>query len=76
MQLSYSRWASFGVTCLPDNVGRLIGRPVNGEIRDAGLHVVEWDGRDRHGIPIASGLYYYRLNSGKLTASKKVVLLR
>jgi hypothetical protein len=38
--------------------------------------VVEWDGRDRHGIPIASGVYFYRLKSGKFTASKKMVFLR
>jgi len=50
--------------------------PVNGDFQAAGLPVVEWDGRDRHGLLIASGAYFYRLNSGKFTASRKMVLLR
>jgi hypothetical protein len=59
-----------------DNAGRLVDRPVDDESKEAGIHTVEWDGIDGRGKPVASGVYFYSLNAGKWTASKKMVLLR
>jgi hypothetical protein len=38
--------------------------------------VVSWDGRDDTGSPVASGVYYCRLNAGKLGRSATMVLSR
>jgi hypothetical protein len=59
-----------------DTAGRLVATLVDDEVRAAGPHVVEWNGRDTDGRMAASGVYFYRLDSGKYTASRKMVLLR
>jgi hypothetical protein len=41
-----------------------------------GRHTHVWDGADRSGTPVASGLYFYRLTSGNRTEMKKMVLLK
>jgi hypothetical protein len=41
-----------------------------------GNHSVDFDGRDDHGQILASGVYIYRLDSGGVTKSRKMVLLK
>ncbi len=36
----------------------------------------EWDGRDDAGKLVASGIYFYRLQSGKFSSAKRMVFLR
>jgi len=36
----------------------------------------QWDGRDRNGLPVASGVYFYRLTTGAFAQTRKMVLLR
>ena len=43
---------------------------------DKGTHAVSWDGRDRNGRQMSSGVYFYRLKAGKTQISKKMVLAR
>ena len=57
-----------------DATGRLVRDLVSGP-RDAGLHETWWDGRDRSGGRVASGIYFARLEAdGRLDAVKVVVL--
>jgi len=42
----------------------------------AGRHTVDWDGRDGDGSPVASGVYFARLNADKFTSTKKMVVLK
>jgi hypothetical protein len=44
--------------------------------REAGYHTVAWDGRDRNGDEVASGMYFYRIKAGDLVTSKKMILLK
>jgi flagellar hook assembly protein FlgD len=44
--------------------------------RSAGLHRVTWDGRDSRGNTVASGVYFYRLDAGEFTDTKKMVLMK
>lgn len=43
-----------------DMLGREVNRLVDGTL-PAGSHQILWDGSDRHGVKMASGIYFYRL---------------
>ncbi|MCK5051453.1 MAG: S8 family serine peptidase [Candidatus Cloacimonetes bacterium] len=43
---------------------------------DIGIHQVVWNGDDKNGKPISSGLYFYKLKSGSLEQTKKMILLK
>ncbi|MFN8179117.1 MAG: S8 family serine peptidase [bacterium] len=58
-----------------DAAGRRVALLAQGE-RDAGSHVIAWDGRDAHGVPVAAGVYFVRLRSAELTATEKIVRVR
>ena len=42
----------------------------------AGMHSIDWNGRDGSGREVASGIYFYRLTAGKEMMMRKCVLLR
>jgi flagellar hook assembly protein FlgD len=54
--------------------GRLV-RILEDAEKSAGAHVQTWDGLDGDGIPAASGVYLYRLQAGKSTLTRKMLLL-
>jgi hypothetical protein len=57
----------------------VLGREVKalaGEWRTAGVHTLEWDGRDDAGAFAPSGVYIVRMSAGAFTASKKIVLMK
>ena len=54
--------------------GNLVRRLADGN-RNRGSYTVEWDGRNRSGDRVGSGIYFYRLNAGKEVQSRKMVLL-
>ena len=56
-------------------VGQRVVTLVNG-YREAGVHRVRWDGRDSRGLPVASGLYLYRLQVGSGEEMRTLLLLR
>ena len=41
-----------------------------------GEHSVLWDGADRFGRPVATGVYLYRLRVGGETETRKMLLLK
>ncbi|MEW6685222.1 MAG: clostripain-related cysteine peptidase [Candidatus Edwardsbacteria bacterium] len=41
-----------------------------------GVHRVRWDGRDESGKQVADGVYFYRLQAGNFTDTKKMILVR
>lgn len=43
---------------------------------EAGVHTVQWDGRDSAGRILPSGIYLYRLNTGAVTLSQKMILMK
>ncbi len=44
--------------------------------RAAGRHEIRWDGRDRVGRPVASGVYLVRMSASGFRAERKLVLLK
>jgi hypothetical protein len=41
-----------------------------------GRHAVGWDGHNDEGIPVSSGVYFYKLTAGKRVLTRKMVLLQ
>ncbi|MBW7995606.1 MAG: choice-of-anchor D domain-containing protein [Candidatus Glassbacteria bacterium] len=55
--------------------GRLIYALVNRN-HQPGNYSVNWDGRDRAGRAVSSGVYFYRLQSGEFTQTRKMMVLK
>ena len=43
---------------------------------EAGPHLFTWDGKDRNGRPVTSGIYFYRVQIDGFSQTKKMVLLK
>lgn len=46
------------------------------ETKSAGRHNVLWDGRDKSGREVSSGVYFYRLSIGDYRSTKKMLMLK
>lgn len=55
--------------------GQVVNTLVN-EQQTAGDHSVVWNGQDSRGDGITSGVYFYKIKSGKFTSTKKMILLK
>jgi hypothetical protein len=42
----------------------------------SGEHKVIWNGTDDKGVPVGSGVYFYRMKSGDYVETKKIVLMK
>jgi hypothetical protein len=62
------------------NVHNILGqlvRPIVSEYySEAGVHTVSFDGNDRNGRPLPSGVYLYRLTTADVSQARKMVLLK
>ena len=55
-----------------------LGQPVRtlvDEFQAAGAYQVSWDGHDRRGARVASGVYLYRLQAGAVAQVRKMIVL-
>ncbi len=46
------------------------------ERQTAGYKTVKWDGKDKNGNEVASGVYFYQLKAGDYNAKKRMILLK
>jgi hypothetical protein len=58
-----------------DVTGKLV-RTLVDEPREVGVHALTWDGTDGNGAAVSSGIYFYRLDAGDFTQTRKMVLLK
>ena len=58
-----------------DLTGRLVKKLTDG-VETSGYNSVIWDGTDAVGNKVAPGVYFYRLEAGRYSAQKKLVILR
>ena len=55
--------------------GRLVKTLAEG-VYGAGYHKAIWRGRDREGVEVSSGIYFYRLVAGEKKLTRKMILLK
>ncbi|MFQ5651813.1 MAG: FlgD immunoglobulin-like domain containing protein [bacterium] len=58
-----------------NTLGQEIKSLVDGEYA-AGIHTAVWDGKDKNGVQVSSGVYLYRIQTDKFAQVKKMTLLR
>ncbi|MBD3402291.1 T9SS type A sorting domain-containing protein [candidate division GN15 bacterium] len=56
-------------------LGQRVRTLVDGD-RPAGSHAVRWDGTSDDGTRVSSGVYFYRIDAGDWTSSRKMLLLK
>ena len=59
-----------------DVLGRQIATLADGDEQAAGYHAVVWDGRNDAGMPVASGLYFARMQAGRFVQTQKMILAK
>ncbi len=55
--------------------GQLVKTLVNG-VRDVGPNQVTWKGLNNNGSPVASGVYFYKMETTNFSQTKKMIMLR
>ncbi|MFO8145596.1 MAG: choice-of-anchor J domain-containing protein [Candidatus Syntrophosphaera sp.] len=55
--------------------GQLVRTLVNAE-KTSGNHSVVWNGRDDNGSSVSSGVYFYKMNAGKYSSTRKMILMK
>ena len=55
--------------------GQLVKTLIN-ETKKTGKHITSWDGTDNSNKPVSSGVYFYKMYSGKFTSTKKMILMK
>jgi len=76
-QIGYTLGTKQEVTLEVYNVlGQRVRTLVREEAREAGLHQLRWEGENRYGEPVGSGVYFLRLRAGQFEATRKMVLVR
>jgi len=58
-----------------NSTGQLVKTLVD-EDQQPGYHKAQWNGKDKHGKLVASGIYFYRMEAGEFTSTKKLVRLK
>jgi hypothetical protein len=58
-----------------DALGRRVAVLVDG-VKAPGVHSAEWNVRNSKGKPVTSGVYFYKMESGSFTATRKMLVLR
>ena len=55
--------------------GQLVKTLVN-SYQEAGNHTATWNGKDVNNSSVSSGVYFYKMESGKFTFTRKMVLMK
>jgi len=58
-----------------DAMGRAI-RTLIEDTQKPGIYRIYWDGTDRRGVKVSSGIYFYRMETRGFKSTKKMIVLR
>jgi flagellar hook assembly protein FlgD len=60
---------------LYDVLGSVI-RVLKNEEQEPGHYALQWDGKDKLGNSVPSGIYFYRMQTEEFTQTRKLLLIR
>jgi len=75
-EIAFSLPSTGEITLQIFNIAGQQVRTLTNGMREAGTHRVIWNGRNDQGSDVSSGIYFYRLNTGEFTETKKMILLK
>ena len=55
--------------------GRSIKSLVN-QNQDAGIYLTNWNAKNEQGVLVPAGMYFYTIQAGDFTQTKKMILLK
>jgi flagellar hook assembly protein FlgD len=58
------------------DVSGAVVRTLVDESKAAGSYTLTWNGRDNHGSPVSSGVYFYRITADGFSDVRKMTLLK
>ncbi|MDY0151657.1 MAG: carboxypeptidase regulatory-like domain-containing protein [Candidatus Cloacimonas sp.] len=58
------------------NVKGQLVKTLENSVKEAGNHTVVWNGKDSNGRAVSSGVYYYKMNAGKYSSTKKMIMMK
>jgi hypothetical protein len=74
--ISYSMKEAGSVSIDIYNIkGQLVKHLVKGDMA-AGNHTVVWNGTDNNNRAVSSGVYFYKMNSGNYSSTKKMIMMK
>ncbi len=58
-----------------NSLGQVV-RILSENVMSAGNHQVTWDGRDNRGNQVSSGVYFYKIDAGGMSETRKMLLMK
>jgi len=58
-----------------DVLGRLVRVLIDSELAP-GHYRIDWDGSDNRGNPVATGVFFYRIDAGEQSETRKMILIK
>ena len=74
--ISFSLKEAAPVKVLVYNLKGQLVRTLVDESKASGNHKLVFDGRDNQGNPLASGVYFYKMQTGKYSNTRKMILMK
>jgi hypothetical protein len=74
--IKYDVKAKGVVTLKVYNVAGQLVRTLENGMKDAGSYTVAWNGKNDRGASVASGMYFYKMETKGFSETKKMVMLR
>jgi hypothetical protein len=74
--IAYSVKEASPVTIEIYNVKGQLVKTLENSVKEAGDYSVVWSGKDNNGRSVSSGIYYYKMNAGKYSSTKKMIMMK
>ena len=69
-------YSSYVTLTIYNILGQKVKNIINNQYQYTGTYYVKWDGTNNNGKTVSTGIYLYRLKTGNISITKKMVLLK